>query len=233
MTFPADDDLLDPGSYSDSLVLGCVLLSFAGSLSSTCLCVCLGHALPWKYGLHITNTWIWNQSGICTVPISLTQIPVQKLIIQNTNPLRCNNCLCKVLSNIDSSNTFFHVKYHFCIKPIWTNLLPVYSSTLKIGMSIQIFLKSYRSAAKTYHYTIKYLMLLTSSLTVVYPEEECPVTSIISPVGLVPPPWSCLLYSHPVGDSDLDLRQMASGHGAILVHLRPTASNWGRLQVLL
>lgn len=122
MTFPADDDLLDPGSYSDSLVLGCVLLSFAGSLSSTCLCVCLGHALPWKYGLHITNTWIWNQSGICTVPISLTQIPVQKLIIQNTNPLRCNNCLCKVLSNIYSSNTFFHVKYHFCIKPIWTNL---------------------------------------------------------------------------------------------------------------
>lgn len=126
----ADDDSLDPDSYSDGLVLGCVRLPFTGSLSSTCLHVCLGHGHPRKYGLHITDTWISNQS-------------------------------------------------------------------------------------------------------VVYPEEECPVTSIIRPVELVPPPRPHLLHGHPVGDPDLDLRQMAPGHGAVLVHLRPTASNSGRLQVLL
>lgn len=76
-------------------------------------------------------------------------------------------------------------------------------------------------------------MYLTSSLAVVYPEEECPVTSIISLVKLVPPPWPDLLHSHPVGDPDLDPRQMAPGHCAVLVHLRPTASNSGRLQILL
>lgn len=80
--FTADDDLLDPDSYSDGLVLGCVRLPFTGSLSSTCLHVCLGHGHPRKYGLHITDTWISNQSGIFIVSTPLTQIPVLKLIIQ-------------------------------------------------------------------------------------------------------------------------------------------------------
>lgn len=80
--FTADDDSLDPDSYSDGLVLGCVRLPFTGSLSSTCLHVCLGHGHPRKYGLHITDSWISNQSGIFIVSTPLTQIPVLKLIIQ-------------------------------------------------------------------------------------------------------------------------------------------------------
>lgn len=80
--FTADDDSLDADSYSDGLVLGCVRLPFTGSLSSTCLHVCLGHGHPRKYGLHITDTWISNQSGIFIVSTPLTQIPLLKLIIQ-------------------------------------------------------------------------------------------------------------------------------------------------------
>lgn len=109
--FTADDDSLDPDSYSDGLVLGCVRLPFTGSLSSTCLHVCLGHGHPRKYGLHITDTWISNQSGIFIVSTPLTQIPVLKLIIQENLLFKVQQlhvqCIYKVLTNIDSSKTFF------------------------------------------------------------------------------------------------------------------------------
>lgn len=119
---------------------------------------------------------------------------------------------------------------------IWTNLAAGLFLYLKDQLVNPNFpVKLYSSAAKSYYSlnTNKYEIYLNSSLTVVYPEEECPVTSIIRPVELVPPPRPHLLHGHPVGDPDLDLRQMAPGHGAVLVHLRPTASNSGRLQVLL
>lgn len=115
--FTADDDSLDPDSYSDGLVLGCVRLPFTGSLSSTCLHVCLGHGHPRKYGLHITDTWISNQSGIFIVSTPLTQIPVLKLIIQENLLFKVQQlhvqCIYKVLTNIDSSKTFFYVIISF------------------------------------------------------------------------------------------------------------------------
>lgn len=115
--FTADDDSLDPDSYSDGLVLGCVRLPFTGSLSSTCLHVCLGHGHPRKYGLHITDTWISNQSGIFIVSTPLTQIPVLKLIIQENLLFKVQQlhvqCIYKVLTNIDSSKTFFYIIISF------------------------------------------------------------------------------------------------------------------------
>lgn len=115
--FTADDYSLDANSYSDGLVLGCVRLPFTGSLSSTCLHVCLGHGHPRKYGLHITDTWISNQSGIFIVSTPLTQIPVLKLIIQENLLFKVQQlhvqCIYKVLTNIDSSKTFFYVIISF------------------------------------------------------------------------------------------------------------------------
>lgn len=115
--FTADDDSLDADSYSDGLVLGCVRLPFTGSLSSTCLHVCLGHGHTRKYGLHITDTWISNQSGIFIVSTPLTQIPVLKLIIQENLLFKVQQlhvqCIYKVLTNIDSSKTFFYIIISF------------------------------------------------------------------------------------------------------------------------
>lgn len=115
--FTADDDSLDPNSYSDGLVLGCVRLPFAGSLSSTCLHVCLGHGHPRKYGLHITDTWISNQSGIFIVSTPLTQIQVLKLIKQENLLFKVQQlhvqCIYKVLTNIDSSKTFSYITILF------------------------------------------------------------------------------------------------------------------------